>query len=399
MLTASRERRHEAAAAGDPSAVPPASAQAPPAPDSDVLCRMSRPRLRSVAFYLPQFHPIPENDAWWGTGFTEWTNVAKARPRFRGHRQPRLPSDLGFYDLRVPEVRARQAELALDHGIQAFCYYHYWFGGRRLLERPFAEVLASGEPSIPFLLCWANENWTRAWDGGSSEILVEQTYSADDDLAHVRWLCAAFSDRRYLRVDGKPVFLVYKASALPSALRTTDLWRSEAQRLGIGELYLLRVESFQEPYGDPTRLGFDGAVEFQPDTRRLGPRLPSPAARAATRVLMPRGGRHRNVLHRYSDLVDRSLDAPIPAYKRYRCVTPAWDNSPRRSPALIMTGAEPGEFQRWLAGVSTTFRPYSATEDLLFLNAWNEWAEGAQLEPCDRHGRALLEAHRHVLAS
>ena len=200
-------------------------------------------RVRSLAFYLPQFHPIPENDEWWGDGFTEWTNVVPATPRFRGHRQPHVPADLGFYDLRVPEVRAAQADLALRFGVSGFCYYHYWFEGRRLLERPFDEVLRSGEPDFPFCLCWANENWTSAWDGKAREILIRQTYSPDDDLAHIRWLGAAFSDRRYIRVGGKPLLLVYRAHHLPDPLRTTECWRAEAERLGLGEIYLCSMQT------------------------------------------------------------------------------------------------------------------------------------------------------------
>src|SRR3954466_7812748 len=163
---------------------------------------------RVIAFYLPQFHPIPENDEWCGKGFTEWTNVTKARPLFRGHYQPQLPTDLGFYDLRVAETRQAQADLAREHGIDGFVYYHYWFNGRRLLERPFNNVLASGQPDFPFALCWANENWTRVWDGGDSEILMPQEHSEADDRRHLQWLATAFADPRYVRVDGKPMFLV-----------------------------------------------------------------------------------------------------------------------------------------------------------------------------------------------
>ncbi|HEX5272668.1 MAG TPA: glycoside hydrolase family 99-like domain-containing protein, partial [Gemmataceae bacterium] len=232
---------------------------------------MSVPRL--VAFYLPQYHPIPENDAWWGPGFTEWRNVVRARPLFPGHYQPHLPADLGFYDLRVPEARAAQADLARAHGIHGFCYYHYWFGGRRLLERPFAEVLATGRPDFPFCLCWANENWTRAWDGQTRHMLVGQTYSEEDDVNHLRWLATAFRDPRYIRVEGKPLFLVYRALRIPSPLSTTTRWREEARKLGVGELYLCRVESFPDERGDPAALGFDAAVEFQPDWVSLDWRL------------------------------------------------------------------------------------------------------------------------------
>ncbi len=192
---------------------------------------------RLLAFYLPQFHPIPENDEWWGRGFTEWTNVTRARPLFPGHYQPQLPADLGFYDLRLPESRLAQAELARAHGIGAFCYYHYWFNGRRILQRPFDEMLSSGQPDFPFCLCWANENWTRAWDGMEREVLLGQRYSAEDDLDHIRWLCNAFADPRYLRINGRPLFLVYRIEDLPDPAATAERWRAEARALGIGELY------------------------------------------------------------------------------------------------------------------------------------------------------------------
>src|SRR6266581_5637616 len=225
---------------------------------------------RVIAFYLPQYHPIPENDAWWGRGFTEWTNVTKARALFRGHYQPHLPADLGFYDLRLAETREAQAELAREHGIHGFCYYHYWFNGRRLLERPFDNVLASGKPDFPFCLCWANESWTKAWDG-CGDYLIEQQYSELDDRRHMRWLVKAFDDKRYIRIDGKPLFLVYRASDLPDSLKTTTIWREEAKKSGVGEIFLAAVESnFPEERRDPTKLGFDAAVEFQPDWFNLG---------------------------------------------------------------------------------------------------------------------------------
>ena len=186
-----------------------------------------------LAFYLPQFHPIPENDQWWGKGFTEWSNVSKAKPLFQGHYQPHLPADLGFYDLRLPETRAAQAEMAREHGIDGFCYYHYWFNGRRILERPIREILAAGEPKFPFCVCWANENWTRRWDGRDAEVLLEQRYSVQDDIAHIRSLIPMFEDARYIRVDGKPLFLVYRSTAIPDARATTDRWRREAERAGL----------------------------------------------------------------------------------------------------------------------------------------------------------------------
>jgi lipopolysaccharide biosynthesis protein len=220
--------------------------------------------VRAIAFHLPQFHPIPENDEWWGKGFTEWKNVASAAPLFSGHYQPHLPADLGFYDLRLPDARAAQAELAAEYGIYGFCYYHYWFNGRQVLERPVNEILASGEPEFPFCLCWANENWTRRWDGLIDEILLEQRYTPADDLAYIRTLMPFFLDQRYIRVMDRP-FAVYRASKLPDPQKTTDLWRREAYREGLKGLFLVSVESYSE-LGDPRDIGFDCAFGI-PATR------------------------------------------------------------------------------------------------------------------------------------
>src|ERR1019366_6300153 len=246
---------------------------------------MTTERVRAIAFYLPQFHPIPENDAWWGNGFTEWTNVTMARPLFKGHYQPHLPADLGFYDLRLPEAREAQAALAREYGIHGFCYYHYWFNGQRLLERPFNEVLASGKPDFPFCLCWANENWTRRWDGEEQEILQAQNYGDEDDLNHIRWLAAAFRDPRYIRVQNRPLFLVYRLSLLPNPARTVELWRDEARRIGVGELFLCNVESFCNEHGMVAKAGLDAAVEFAPDWSTL---VPVQEANWLTRKLMVR---------------------------------------------------------------------------------------------------------------
>jgi lipopolysaccharide biosynthesis protein len=226
----------------------------------------------AIAVLLPQFHPIPENDDWWGRGFTEWRNVAKARPLFDGHEQPRLPADLGFYDLRLADSRAAQAELARAHGISGFCYYHYWFNGRRLLERPFDEVLLSGKPDFPFCLCWANENWTRVWNGGDRDVLMAQHYSEEDDEAHMRALVPALADRRYIRIDDKPLLIVYRVSHMTEPRRRFDCWRETALREGLGELILAQFESFGEGHADTLReQGLDLSIEFAPDWRRVGP--------------------------------------------------------------------------------------------------------------------------------
>ena len=357
--------------------------------------------VRLIAFYLPQYHPIPENDDWWGRGFTEWSNVAKARPRYRWQHQPHLPADLGFYDLRLPEARAAQADLARSHGINAFCYYHYWFAGRRLLERPFEQVLASGEPDFPFCLCWANESWTRAWDGSERQILMPQRYDAEDDRAHARSLVRAFGDDRYVRVGGRPLVLIYRASLLPDPRATAEVWRQEARSAGIGDLHLCQVESFGAERCDPATRGFDAAVEFAPDWRLM----PVPAWRqrwhaALRRVL----GRERLVeadhVFSYDELAERSEAKPDPGYCRYPCVCPGFDNtSRRRRGATILRGETPQRYRAWLSEVVRRQSAEPPEHRLVFVNAWNEWAEGNHLEPDARWGRAFLDATRDALAS
>ncbi len=228
-------------------------------------------RLRLIAFYLPQFHTIPENDEWCGKGFTEWRNVSSAKPLFSGHYQPHVPTNLGYYDLLDEDTRIAQASLAREFGIEGFCYYHYWFSGQRLLERPLQQVLESAKPEFPFCICWANENWTRAWDGEDQQVLMKQEYSEADDRAHIRSLFPVFEDERYIRVDGKPFFLVYRTENMPDPARTAQIWREEARNAGIGELYLCRVESIG--YCDPKEINFDAALEFAPDWISNGPQL------------------------------------------------------------------------------------------------------------------------------
>jgi lipopolysaccharide biosynthesis protein len=349
---------------------------------------------KSICFHLPQFHPIPENDEWWGRGFTEWRNTVRARPRFKGHYQPHLPADLGYYDLRLAETRAQQAELASRYGVSGFCYYHYWFNGRRLLEAPVEGILASGEPDFPFMLCWANENWTRRWDGADREVLISQSYGPQDDLNHIRHLAEVFEDPRYIRKDGKPCFLVYKASELPDPRRTLDTWRHEYARLGLGELFLCRVEAHGKDRGDPRALGFDAAVEFQPDWENQ-PALINPniLVRIPRRLFRPNSGYRRNGVYTYDGMVEQALGKPEVDYPRFRCVAPSWDNSARRAKdATIYKDATPEKFEYWL---SETLRrtERESDQEFIFVNAWNEWAEGAHLEPDERWGHAFLEAH------
>ena len=355
--------------------------------------------VKAIAFYLPQFHPIPENDRWWGKGFTEWTNVTKAKPLFKGHYQPHLPADLGFYDLRLPQVREAQANLAREYGIFGFCYYHYWFRGKRLLQLPFAEVLASRQPDFPFCLCWANESWSRNWNGEDRDILIEQEYDADDDRRHIAWLIEAFRDHRYIRYEGKPVFLIYRASQLPNPIETTTLWREEVRKAGLGELFLCRVESFAEEGSNPVALGFDCAVEFQPDWSNLGfPLRQSVLWFQARKLGLTNKIYNENTVYEYSEIVRRMLRKKEPMYRRIPCVTPSWDNSPRRKSATIFAGSSPDLYEEWLRATAANIES-NGQVPFVFINAWNEWAEGNHLEPCQKWGRAYLEATRRALAN
>lgn len=357
------------------------------------------PKIRTLAFHLPQYHPIPENDEWWGKGFTEWRNVVRARPQFPGHYQPQLPADLGFYDLRVPETRQAQADMARDHGISGFCYYHYWFNGRRILEHPVNEVLASGKPEFPFCLCWANENWTRVWDGGHNHVLLEQRYGDDDDHQHIQSLLPAFHDPRYVRVDGKPVFLVYRTGLLPNPQRTAETWRRLACESGLAGLYLVRVESHGDTT-DPRAIGFDASVEFAP-FNGLGARFIGSGwfTQLLTRLgLLPRGLLDHSV-YRYQDVANVMMNTPTPPFKRHRCVTPGWDNTARRARSgTVLLDSTPERYEHWLSrAVVHTRREFEGEQRLVFINAWNEWAEGNHLEPDLRWGRAYLEATLRAL--
>ncbi|MGH9189335.1 MAG: glycoside hydrolase family 99-like domain-containing protein, partial [Acidimicrobiales bacterium] len=335
---------------------------------------LSRPRARILAVYLPQFHPVPENDLWWGRGFTEWTNVSRARPLFDGHYQPHLPGGLGFYDLRVPETRASQAALAARHGVEGFCYWHYWFEGRRLLGRPFEEVLLSGQPDYPFCLAWANESWSRRWLGEDRDVLLAQTYSESDDLDHARWLTGAFADRRYVRVEGRPVFLVYRPFDLPDPWRTTDVIRRECMKAIHIEPLLVGVDAYS-PHLDARDIGFDATLGLEPLLGVVGD-----GGASGLKVMDYAEGRTR-------------MTAARQLGPSYRSIFVGWDNSPRRGDdGIVFTDATPERFESGLRELveAVSDRPFD--DRLVFVNAWNEWAEGNHLEPDRRHGLAFLEA-------
>jgi hypothetical protein len=357
-----------------------------------------------IAFYLPQFHPIPENDAWWGRGFTEWTNVAKAKPLFPGHYQPHIPADLGFYDLRVPETRIAQAEMARSHGIEGFCYWHYWFAGKRLLERPFNEVLKSGEPNFPFCLAWANHSWTRTWQGAPDRILMEQTYPGLRDYeAHFYAVLGAFADPRYMTIDCKPVFVLFHPRDLPEPRQFTDCWQTLALRAGLKGIYFLGIGW---PSWNPNENGFDAAIFDNPEVMhvRLGSSYKTPIAksyRVSLRKLARFLGVTRNIpiTYLYENAIQHGLPPLETRFEQYPCVIPGWDNTPRSgAKGVVLHHSTPEAFQLHLRKAIEQVASKEPEKRLVFLKSWNEWAEGNYLEPDLKFGTAYLEAIKQEIA-
>lgn len=346
----------------------------------------------AIAFYLPQFHPIPENDRWWGKGFTEWTNVSRARPLFDGHYQPRLPADLGFYDLRLPEILEAQADLARASGLRGFCYHYYWFkGGRRLLERPLERMLASGRPDFPFCLCWANENWTRRWDGLEREVLMPQAHDAESDIGFLHSVLPYFDDPRYLRIGDRPLLVVYRATLFPDLGATVQRWRSECAKLARPTPYLIAAESFDVTPELAARAGFDATCEFPPH--------------AATHAIVPRSqwpgvaDTFVGSITDYERMVEQFLGREDTALRRFKSVTLNWDNTARkRHAANVTVGFSIERYHRWLtAAIAHSRRTAPPGEQFVFINAWNEWGEGTYLEPDQLFGHAYLDATHAAL--
>jgi lipopolysaccharide biosynthesis protein/ubiquinone/menaquinone biosynthesis C-methylase UbiE len=346
------------------------------------------PPVKLIAFYLPQYHPIPENDGWWGKGFTDWVNVSKSVPQFVGHPQPRLPGELGYYDLRVPDVQHRQVELARQYGIHGFCFYFYWFNGKRLLERPIEQFIHDPQIDFPFCLCWANENWTRRWDGQENDILIAQQHSKEGDHAFIHDIIPFLHHKNYIRVDGRPLLVVYRANILPDPAGTAKRWREDCRQAGLAEPYLVAAQTFG--FTDPRKVGFDAAVEFPPHNTQLTP------INHAFKILNPD---FHGSIYRYTDIVEQHASSRRPPFQLFKTVFPGWDNNPRR-PGWGYTFAfsSPTNFQHWL----TQAGQFALQEDdpdkrLVFINAWNEWAEGAYLEPDRRLGYAFLQSSADAL--
>ena len=351
--------------------------------------------IQAIAIHLPQFHPVPENNLWWGDGFTEWTNVSKAKSLFNGHYQPQIPSNLGFYDLRLEDSRLAQEQLAKVYGITAFCYYHYWFNGKRMLEKPVDLKLKNPKEDLPFMLCWANGSWTRTWDG-NDDILLEQTYSIDDHKKHSKTILDYFKDERYLKINNKPIFAVCR----PEDISELDYFLNELKTLSIANgfdgIYMLKFEMFEEGK-DPSEINFDAAVSFQPNWRNNPKQL---GRNWINRIFKNR----RFWFYRDNNIFDYQKYVEKNSRKRYKynqlpCVMPGWDNSPRKGNknATIYVNSSPKIFKLWVSQIFKNWFWNDRDARFLFINAWNEWAEGNHLEPCQKWGTKYLEVLKEEL--
>jgi ADP-heptose:LPS heptosyltransferase len=350
------------------------------------------PIPRTFAFYLPQFHPIAENNSAHGMGFTEWTNVIKTKPLFKGHYQPRIPGELGYYDLRSQDVMREQIQLATDHGISGFCFYYYYFHGKKLLYKPIDNYIKS-DIKAPFFFLWANENWSKRWDGGDREIIIEQQHSREDDLVFIRELVPLFLDERYVKIDGKPLLLIYKTHLFPDIRSTTEIWRDEISKHGFPDLYLVMVDDWTANPLHPRELGFDAAYEIPSNV------VPQQVMSSDIEALdLPDDFEGRIV--DYRKFAGFHMSRPFPEYKRFRTVMLPWDNTPRyASRAMVQVNTDGDAYKLWLTqALLDTRKRYAPEERIVFLHSWNEWCEGTYLEPDGKFGRRYLEETRDAIA-
>ncbi len=348
---------------------------------------------KTIAFYLPQFHPFAENDEWWGRGFTEWSNVTKAVPQFVGHYQPHLPIDLGFYDLRVPDVMKRQIELAKLYGVYGFCFHYYWFSGKRLMERPLFDFLHRKDLNMPFCLCWANEPWSRRWDGSEDDLLMKQELQPEDDARFIEDLLPFINDLRYVTIDGRPVLIIYRPHLWKKerVFALTESMRAQARRHGFKGLYMIAALT-HDFYDDPRDWGFDAGVEFPPHLCGRVPRAHG---------LHFANKNFRGAVQDTRALVNEQEYMRPSAYTTFKTAFPSWDNTARKNNnAFIFHHAEPEVYARWLKNIlQYTYKNNGPSEQYVFINAWNEWAEGAHLEPDRKYGYAFLQATADSLAA
>lgn len=346
---------------------------------------MQNKETKILAFYLPQYHPIPENNEWWGQGFTEWTNVAKARPNFNDHYQPHIPRDLGFYDLRRTETFREQAQLAKQYGVHGFCFYWYWFNGRQLLESPLYNLLNDKSIDLPFCFCWANENWTRTWDGQDKEILIKQDYIEEQlESDFIDKLLPFFQDSRYIKVDGKPVLVIYRADIVPKIQAIIKTWRKRILESGFEGIHLVAAYSFN--ISSHLDFGFDAGVEFPPHQY-------FEKKDVITKTLKLTNQEFKGNIFDYRGAISNSLKK-TDTFKGivYRSAFPSWDNTARRQhTGHIMHNSSPALFQYWLTMLRLGIQNKSNSE-FIFVNAWNEWGEGCHLEPDQKYKHQYLEA-------
>ncbi|MGE8401851.1 MAG: glycoside hydrolase family 99-like domain-containing protein [Delftia tsuruhatensis] len=336
---------------------------------------------RIIAFYLTQFHPTAENDRWWGKGFTEWTNVTKSLPLFHGHYQPHLPADLGFYDLRVKETRHEQIIYAKNHGIDGFCYHYYWFSGTRILNAPLDAMFSDPESDMPFCLCWANENWTRRWDAAENEVLIAQKYLPDDDLNFIKSLIPFFEDGRYIKVDGKPFLIVYRPQHLPDSKKSISIWREYCLSIGLGEIFVCAALTHGNE--DYVEYGFDAGVEFPPHNLKI----------ANINGEIPFHEKFYGNVMDYAQIAGSFLNKKYKQTAVFKTVFPSWDNAARtKERSLIVLNGNPENYEYWLSSTLDLCKEGKCPDQLVFINAWNEWAEGCHLEPDRRYGDRFLQA-------
>lgn len=361
-------------------------------------------KARVIAFYLPQFHPIPLNDEWWGPGFTEWTNVASAKPLFRGHYQPRIPADLGFYDLRLPETREAQAKLAKEAGIEGFMYWHYWFGkGKRLLERPFQEVLESGKPDFPFCLGWANHSWSKkTWtaknEGDTKSKLVEQTYEESEYVDHFYDVLPAFKDPRYITVDGKPFFLIYNILDMPNPQVFMDTWQNLSKENGLKGIHFvgnIMGHVAEQRKEEVINSGVDATVLsnlFQAETK-CAKNIGMYWKKFKTRILHLGPERYN-----YSDIIKCIHSGLENREDIYPVVYPQLDRTPRAGKeAVILTGSTPNLFKKYLNDTMRFLENKNSEHRIIIINAWNEWGEGNYIEPDIKFGHGYLDVIRETV--
>lgn len=347
--------------------------------------------VKPIAFYLPQYHAIPENDEWWGEGFTEWTNVRKGKPLFEGHYQPHIPGELGYYNLVEDKtIQYKQIELAKQYGVYGFCYYYYWFNGKRLLEKPLDNLLNDKGLDFPFCICWANETWSRRWDGQEKEILIKQEHNEETDIRFIEDVIPILKDDRYIRVDGAPLLLIYRAELFPNLADTIEKWKKVCRENGINELHISLVQSFG--LTDPNIFNGDSAVEFPPHGIITGE-----ISKSVPGLTKEFGGN----IYDYRDVVSRYVNKRPDYYKVFRGTMLSWDNTARRgSNSNIFHYANPHEFQKWITGIIDYTTNYNDKENqYIFINAWNEWAEGTHLEPDEKYGTEYLEATKNSIYS